>query len=92
MSERTVRPLNARCRWVNLTFNAMYGKRIREFRKWKRLTQVRLARKLGLTQGTISKMENSLHLPSLILWKRMAKVFGCTLAYLLGRLPPMGSA
>lgn len=53
------------------------AERIRSLRKEKRLTQQKLSKKSGITQGEISNYENGLS-PSLRNLLRLCKALGCT--------------
>ena len=50
-----------------------------ELRKEKRLTQVELAKKLGLAQATIAMWETGGAVPTIATAKRVAAVLGCEL-------------
>lgn len=55
------------------------GKLIAECRKEKRLTQVELAQKLGVTDKSVSKWENGICLPDVSLYKEICKILDITL-------------
>lgn len=61
-----------------------WGKRVKQLRKDKRITQTKLAKMTGITHGTISKLERGLikELSSNSVDK-MAKALGVTTDYLL---------
>jgi transcriptional regulator with XRE-family HTH domain len=63
-----------------------FGKRMREQRKQRRLTQTELARRTGIIQGDISLLERG---KKHALWaetlERIAATLGCSLDYLVGR-------
>lgn len=50
-------------------------KRIETARKQRKLTQTKMAKVLGVSQGVISKIENREHPPSLSLWLRFQRRF-----------------
>ena len=58
--------------------------RIRELRKEKDITQVRLSIELDVTQETISAYENGRHLPSLLALMKMSVLFNCSMDYIMG--------
>ncbi len=60
------------------------GKRIRDLRKAKDLTQVRLADYLGVSEQAVSKWETSAATPDLWLIEPLTRVFGVTADELLG--------
>lgn len=55
------------------------GKLIAECRKAKKLTQVQLAEKLGVTDKSVSKWENGICLPDVSLYKEICKILDITL-------------
>jgi len=55
------------------------GKFIAEQRKKKKLTQVELAEKLGVTDRSISKWENGRGMPDVSLYKSICEILGITL-------------
>lgn len=63
---------------------AGYGRRFRECRRSAGLKQVSAARLIGISQATISDYENDAIEPRASIAIRMAKVYGCSLEYLLG--------
>lgn len=60
------------------------GKKIKELRKQKQLTQEQLAKRLWLTKAIISAYENGLRFPSLEVLMQLAYTFNVTTDYLLG--------
>lgn len=58
---------------------AKIGKLIAECRKAKKLTQVELAEKLGVSDKSISKWENGVCLPDVSLYKNLCEILGITL-------------
>lgn len=62
------------------------GKVISILRKERNLAQKELAECLGLSVGTISNYENSVHFPDLETVIKLAEYFGVSTDYLLGRV------
>lgn len=60
------------------------GTRLKRFRTSRGFTQKELADKLHVTFQTVSKWENDENEPDIATLKRIAKLYGCTLDYLLG--------
>ena len=67
----------------------MIGERFKQLRQQRALRQADLLPLLGITQGTLSKIESGLRLPSLRVVERAAAAFGVTVADLLAQLPPL---
>lgn len=63
----------------------MLNDRIKELRQAKRMTQVDLAKSLGLTKQCVSNWENDNVLPSVEMLSRIADFFGVSTDYLLCR-------
>ena len=63
----------------------MLNDRIKELRQAKRMTQVDLAKSLGLTKQCVSNWENDNVLPSVEMLSRLADFFGVSTDYLLCR-------
>ena len=63
----------------------MLNERIKELRQAKRMTQVDLAKSLGLTKQCVSNWENDNVLPSVEMLSRLADFFGVSTDYLLCR-------
>ena len=63
----------------------MLNDRIKELRQAKRMTQVDLAKSLGLTKQCVSNWENDNVLPSVEMLSRLAGCFGVSTDYLLCR-------
>lgn len=61
-----------------------YGKRLRECRIAAGLKQDAAARALGITQSAISQFERDRIEPTIDIAVAMARVYGCTIDYLLG--------
>ena len=62
--------------------------RIRELRKRKGLTQIELAQRLGISQGTVSYWERGDFEPDFDTLKWLAVFFGVTADYILGSETP----
>ncbi len=61
--------------------------RITELRKEKGLSQVGLAKELGVDCSTIAKYETGDRLPDVVMLCKLASFFGVSTDYLLGRAP-----
>ncbi|HCH92729.1 MAG TPA: XRE family transcriptional regulator [Clostridiales bacterium] len=61
--------------------------RIVELRKEKGLSQVGLAKELGVDCSTIAKYETGDRLPDVVMLCKLASFFGVSTDYLLGRAP-----
>ncbi len=61
------------------------GKKIKELRFTKHLTQEQLAQRLGVTKATISAYESGYRFPSYDVLIQIAYLFNTTTDYLLGR-------
>ena len=61
------------------------GERIKELRISRKLTQLVLAQRLGVTDSLISAYENSIATPSYDILLGLADIFHVTTDYLLGR-------
>ena len=61
--------------------------RITELRKEKGLSQVGLAKELGVDCSTIAKYETGDRLPDVVMLCKLASFFGVFTDYLLGRAP-----
>ena len=60
------------------------GKRLKQLRKRKGLTQVALAKRLTVTQGYIAQLEGGYNkAPSLAMLRRLAKALGCKVSELV---------
>lgn len=69
----------------------MYGKRIRECRNEKGLTQTELAKKLSTTQSTIGKYEREELQPNIETLILICKIFEVSSDYILGLEDESGS-
>ncbi len=63
----------------------MLHEQIRRLRAAQGVTQVELARRLGVSKQSVSNWENNNIQPSIELLERLADVFSVTTDYLLGR-------
>lgn len=61
------------------------GERIKELRKSSKMTQVDLAKKLGITKGTVSTWETGNRTPGFDALNFMCDLFEVSLDYLMGR-------
>lgn len=78
MAKATAR--NSRKQWGDVNTN-----RIREYRRKNGLITAELGELVGLSQSTISKIENEQTSPKVEWLEKMADVFGCSVNDLLGR-------
>lgn len=60
------------------------GKRIKLLREEERLNQLELAKKLNISNSTLSQYETGQRIPSDDIKIKIAKIFNVTLDYLLG--------
>lgn len=60
------------------------GNKIRKLRKQRNISQVELAKHLGVSKSVISSYESSVHLPPYDVLIKMAWLFGVSTDYLLG--------
>ena len=61
------------------------GFRLKQLRKSRRISQIRLAMELGMTQNSISRFETGVRRPDYELLIRFADYFGVSIDYLVGR-------
>lgn len=61
----------------------MLGDQIRKLRTARQMTQVQLARKLGVSKQTVSNWENDNIPPSVEMLRRLASTLACSSDYLL---------
>lgn len=62
------------------------GRRIRNLRKYRVLTQTELGDKIGIKKSAISRIESGSALPSREVLDKMAKYFNVSVDYLLGNI------
>ncbi len=55
----------------------LFDNHIKKIRKRKGLTQVQLAKKLGISQGRVSEIEHIDYRPTMKTYRRVAKALGC---------------
>lgn len=60
------------------------GLRIKQLRTQKNLSQIALAKQLGVSKSVVSSYENEVHLPPYDVLIKMARLFGVSTDYLLG--------
>ena len=58
--------------------------RIREVRRSKEITQIELARQVGVAQASLSEWESGKTKPTLDSFIKLGKALGCSLDYLAG--------
>lgn len=61
----------------------MFSDTLKSIRKKNGITQIQLANKLGVSNGTVAMWETNERKPNIIMLKRIAAVFGCTTDELL---------
>lgn len=66
--------------------------KIKQFRKYKGLSQITLANQIGITREYLSVLENGHKQPSISLLKRIAKELDTTVKALIVEEDPMESA
>lgn len=64
--------------------NETFGKRLKELRVEKKLTQVQLAQELNIDKSTIAKYETDKIEPSVAMLKVLVDYFNVTAGYILG--------
>lgn len=60
------------------------GSKIKQLRGQKNISQIDLAKQLGVSKSVISSYENEIHLPPYDILIKMARLFGVSTDYLLG--------
>lgn len=68
--------------------NKTFGQKFYELRKQKNLTQEQIAERLNISSQAVSKWENDLACPDIMLLKEIAEIFGVTVDELLGNDKP----
>ena len=63
----------------------IFGERLKELRIEKKIGQIELSKKLGVSKGTISLWENNLREPTLSNLILLSDFFEVTIDYLAGR-------
>ena len=64
--------------------NNVFSERLKDLRIEKGLTQIELAKNLGVSKGVISLWENSLREPGMYSLIQIAKFFDVSIDYLVG--------
>lgn len=64
--------------------NETFGQRLKRIRKEKKLTQIALAKKLGIANDHISKYEHDKHVPNVVVLEWLCIALGVTATELLG--------
>lgn len=62
------------------------GPKIKQLRGQKNISQIDLAKQLGVSKSVISSYENEIHLPPYDILIKMAHLFGVSTDYLLGSM------
>lgn len=66
------------------------GQKIRQLRSQRNISQIALAKQLGVSKSVISSYENEIHYPPYDVLLQMARLFGVSTDYLLGaKLSPL---
>lgn len=60
------------------------GQKIKQLRVQRNISQIALAKQLGVSKSVISSYENEVHLPPYDVLLQMARLFGVSTDYLLG--------
>lgn len=60
------------------------GAKIKQLRTQRNISQIDLAKQLGVSKSVISSYENEIHLPPYDVLLQMARIFGVSTDYLLG--------
>ena len=60
------------------------GTKLKELRRQRKISQITLAKQLGVSKSVISSYENEIHLPPYDVLLQMARLFGVSTDYLLG--------
>lgn len=60
------------------------GRRIKQLRTQRNISQIALAKQLGVSKSVISSYENEVHYPPYDILLQMARLFGVSTDYLLG--------
>jgi repressor LexA len=63
----------------------MFAEKLKSLREKRRMSQVALARALGVAQGTVGNWESGIREPNFAMTARIAEFFDVTVGYLLGR-------
>lgn len=64
--------------------NSRWGRRIRAYRKLKRISQIDLAKELEVAPATLGKMERGTKVPTQQQWEKIADVLGIPIEELKG--------
>ena len=60
------------------------GKRMKMIRESHKLTQQELARKMGISQRTVSSWECDRNIPDMDTYKKLSNIYDCSIAHLTG--------
>lgn len=60
------------------------GTKLKQLRSQRNMSQIALAKQLGVSKSVISSYENEVHLPPYDVLLKMARLFGVSTDYLLG--------
>lgn len=64
----------------------IFGERLKQIRKEKNMTQVEVAKAVGIAKQTINSYEKGIKFPSLPVLTEIANCLDCSADYLLGRV------
>ncbi len=70
----------------------MFGEKLRQLRTSAGMTQVRLAKEIGVSQGTVYFWEKGINEPTAVHIAAVAEFFGVSADELLGITPPRSAA
>ena len=62
----------------------LFSERLKELRNEKKLTTIQLAKKLGVSDASVSRWENQLRIPTIANLYKMALFFDVSADYLIG--------
>ena len=60
------------------------GERIKQLRSQRNISQIDLAKQIGVSKSVVSSYENNVHYPPYDILLKMARLFGVSTDYLLG--------
>lgn len=60
------------------------GERIKQLRSQRNISQIDLAKQIGVSKSVVSSYENNVHYPPYDVLLKMARLFGVSTDYLLG--------
>ena len=69
---------------MRLVYLSEIGTKLKQLRRQRNISQIALAKQLGVSKSVISSYENDIHLPPYDMLLQMARLFGVSTDYLLG--------